>query len=155
MKTEIRSKHGVVSKAPYELYMGFADMRNFTRMVPEDKVSEYRLEADYDSVHAVVQGFNVGVKAVGREPYSRIDFADDGAPFNFNISVHFDPVDGQPGKTDFYVEVSADLNFMMKMMLSSGQWIACLKTACGMLSAMMPHRWCARLCRALHLSRCV
>ena len=38
MKTEIRSKHGVVSKAPYELYMGFADMRNFTRMVPEDKV---------------------------------------------------------------------------------------------------------------------
>ena len=88
-------------------------------MVPEDKVSEYRLEADYDSVHAVVQGFNVGVKAVGREPYSRIDFADDGAPFNFNISVHFDPVDGQPGKTDFYVEVSADLNFMMKMMLSS------------------------------------
>ena len=119
MKTEIRSKHGVVSKALYELYMGFADMRNFTRMVPEDKVSEYRLEADYDSVHAVVQGFNVGVKAVGREPYSRIDFADDGAPFNFNISVHFDPVDGQPGKTDFYVEVSADLNFMMKMMLSS------------------------------------
>lgn len=119
MKTEIRSKHGVVSKAPYELYMGFADMRNFTRMVPEDKVTEYRLEADYDSVHAVVQGFNVGVKVVGREPYSRIDFADDGAPFNFNISVHFDPVDGQPGKTDFYVEVSADLNFMMKMMLSS------------------------------------
>ena len=31
------SKHGIVSKAPYELYMGFVDMRNFANFLPEDK----------------------------------------------------------------------------------------------------------------------
>lgn len=94
-------------------------MRNFSQFLPEDKRNEVQLEADYDSVHAVVQGFNVGVKVVERVPYSRIDFADDGAPFNFAVSMHFDAVPGDPEKTDFSVEVHAELNMMMKMMLSS------------------------------------
>ena len=111
MKAGIRSKHAVVHKAPYMLYMAFVDMRNFTQMVPEDKRGEFRIEADYDSVHAVVQGFNVGVKVVERVPYSRIDFADDGAPFQFSVSMHFDAVDGQPDSTDFSVEVEDDAVF--------------------------------------------
>ena len=119
MKTEIKSKHATVSRPPYMLYMAFVDMRNFSQFLPEDKRNEVHLEADYDSVHAVVQGFNVGVKVVERVPYSRIDFADDGAPFNFAVSMHFDAVPGDPEKTDFSVEVHAELNMMMKMMLSS------------------------------------
>ncbi|MBO8474896.1 MAG: hypothetical protein IAB91_06375 [Bacteroidetes bacterium] len=119
MKTEIKSKHATVSRPPYMLYMAFVDMRNFSQFLPEDKRNEVQLEADYDSVHAVVQGFNVGVKVVERVPYSRIDFADDGAPFNFAVSMHFDAVPGDPEKTDFSVEVHAELNMMMKMMLSS------------------------------------
>lgn len=119
MKTEIKSKHATVSRPPYMLYMAFVDMRNFSQFLPEDKRNEVQLEADYDSVHAVVQGFNVGVKVVERVPYSRIDFADDGAPFNFAVSMHFDAVPGDPEKTDFSVEVHAKLNMMMKMMLSS------------------------------------
>ena len=31
------SKRAVVSKAPYELYMAFVDMRNFMQFLPEDK----------------------------------------------------------------------------------------------------------------------
>lgn len=119
MKTEIKSKHATVSRPPYMLYMAFVDMRNLSQFLPEDKRNEVQLEADYDSVHAVVQGFNVGVKVVERVPYSRIDFADDGAPFNFAVSMHFDAVPGDPEKTDFSVEVHAELNMMMKMMLSS------------------------------------
>ena len=119
MKTEIKSKHATVSRPPYMLYMAFVDMRNFSQFLPEDKRNEVQLEADYDSVHAVVQGFNVGVKVVERVPYSRIDFADDGSPFNFAVSMHFDAVPGDPEKTDFSVEVHAELNMMMKMMLSS------------------------------------
>ena len=34
---EFESKHGIVSRAPYELYMGFVDMRNFMNFLPEDK----------------------------------------------------------------------------------------------------------------------
>ena len=114
MAVEIKSKRAVVSKAPYELYMLFTDMRNFVNLLPEDK--KEGVEADYDWIHAQVQGFNIGVKVVSRVPYSKIGYADDGAPFKFGLTLHFDPA-GDPYKTDFQIVVDAELNFMMKTIL--------------------------------------
>ena len=116
MAVEIKSKRAVVSKAPYELYMVFVDMRNFVQMLPEDK--KQGVEADYDSIHATVQGFNIGVKVCDRVPYSKIVYQDDGAPFSFNMTLHFDPA-SDPYKTDFQIKLDADLNIMMKMLLGS------------------------------------
>ena len=113
---QITSKRAVVSKAPYELYMAFVDMRNFVRFLPEDKKAG--VEADYDSIHALVQGFNIGVKVVDRTPYSKIEFADDGAPFSFRMSIHFD-ASSDPYRTDVHIVLDADLNFMMKTLLGS------------------------------------
>ncbi len=114
--TEIKSRHAVVSRQPYELYMAFTDMRNFLQFLPEDRKKD--IEADYDSIRGTVQGFNVGVKVAERVPYSRIDFQDDGAPFRFSVSMFFDPAP-ETSKTDFHIEFSAELNFMMKMVLGS------------------------------------
>jgi hypothetical protein len=58
------------------------------------------------------------VKVSSRTPYSLISFEDDGAPFHFNVKLHFDPA-SDPYKTDFQIEMDADLNFMMKMVLGS------------------------------------
>lgn len=116
MAVEIKSKRAVVSKAPYELYMAFVDMRNFVNFLPEDK--KEGVQADYDSIHAEVQGFNIGVKVVDRTPYSRIVVEDDGAPFHFSVTVHFDPA-SDPYKTDFQIVLDADLNFMMKTLIGS------------------------------------
>jgi hypothetical protein len=116
MAVEIKSKRAVVSKAPYELYMAFTDMRNFVHYIPEDKKAD--VQADYDSIKAVVQGFNIGVRVTGRTPYSRIEFADDGAPFSFNLVMHFDAA-YDPYKTNFQIVLNADLNFMMKTLLGS------------------------------------
>lgn len=116
MAVQIKSKRAVVSKAPYELYMGFTDMRNFVQLLPEDKKAD--VTADYDSVHAVVQGFSIGVKVIDRTPYSKIEFADDGAPFAFKVTMHFD-ASSDPYKTDFQIELDAELNFMMKTLLGS------------------------------------
>ncbi|MCM1501711.1 MAG: hypothetical protein NC115_03465 [Bacteroidales bacterium] len=116
MRTEIKSKHAVVSKAPYMLYMAFVDMRNFVQFLPEDK--RQGVTAGYDSLNAVVQGFSIGVQVSSRIPYSLIEFKDNGAPFSFTMSLHFDSA-GVPDKTDFHIELSADLNLMMKMMLGS------------------------------------
>ena len=110
------SKKAVVSKAPYEIYMAFVDMRNFVQFLPEDKKAD--VTADYDTIHAMVQGFSIGVKVTDRVPYSKIEFADDGAPFQFRLTMHFDP-SGDPYKTDFQIELDADLNFMMKTLLGS------------------------------------
>ena len=112
---EIKSKRAIVSKAPYELYMAFVDMRNFVQFIPEDKKGD--VTADFDSIHATVQGFNVGVKVVQRNPYSRIEFADDGAPFQFRLAMHFDAASADPYKTDFQIVLEAELNFMMKTLL--------------------------------------
>ena len=114
MAVEITSKKATVSKAPYELYMAFVDMRNFVQFLPEDK--KEGVTADFDSIHAVFQGFNVGVKIVQRTPYSKIEFADDGAPFQFKLTMHFDP-STDPYRTDFQIILDADLNFMMKTLL--------------------------------------
>ena len=70
MSVNIKSKTAVVSKAPYELYMVFTDMSNFVRFLPEDKKAD--VTADYDSLHATVQGFNIGVRISDRTPYSKI-----------------------------------------------------------------------------------
>jgi hypothetical protein len=110
------SKRAVVSKAPYELYMAFVDMRNFMQFLPEDKKDD--VTADYDSIHATVQGFNIGVKVTDRVPYSKIEFADDGAPFQFKLTMDFNAA-SDPYKTDFQIHLDADLNFMMKMLLGS------------------------------------
>lgn len=114
MAVEIKSKKAVVSKAPYELYMLFVDMRNFVNFLPEDK--KQGVSADYDSIHADVQGFNIGLKVVERVPYSRIVFQDDGAPFTFELALFFDPA-SDPYKTDFQIILEAELNFMMKTLL--------------------------------------
>ena len=116
MPAEYTSKHGTVAKAPAELFMFFTDMRNFVQMLPEDKRES--VQADYDTLQVTVQGFHIGIRVQDRTPYSRIEVKDDGAPFHFNVVFHFDPAD-DPFKTDFWIEVSADLNFMMKMMLGN------------------------------------
>lgn len=110
------SKRAIVSKAPYELYMAFVDMRNLVHFLPEDK--KEGVVADYDSIKATVQGFTIGVKVVDRVPYSKIEYADDGAPFQFRLTMNFDPA-SDPYKTDFHIGLDADLNLMMKMVLGS------------------------------------
>ena len=112
---EIKSKRAIVSKAPYELYMAFVDMRNFVQFIPEDKKGD--VTADFDSIHDTVQGFNVGFKVAQRTPYSRIEFADDGAPFQFRLAMHFDAASADPYKTDFQIVLEAERNFMMKTLL--------------------------------------
>ena len=113
--TEIESKHGVVSRQPYQLYMSFVDMRNFLAMLPAER--KEGVQADYDTLTATVQGFNIGVKVHERVPYSRIELVDYGAPFAFHIELQFDPAPSDPYKTDFWIRLEADLNLMMKMML--------------------------------------
>lgn len=116
MAAQFDSKHGIVSRSKSELYMAFTDMRNFIQMLPEDKRD--MIKADFDTLTATVQGFDVGVKVCERTPYSRIQLEDNGAPFKFNISFNYDDA-GDPNKTDFSITVNADLNMMMKMMLGS------------------------------------
>ena len=46
-------------------------------------------------------------------------YKDDGAPFQFTINICFDADGGNPDSTDFHIDIEADLNFMMKMLLGN------------------------------------
>ncbi len=116
MAAHFDSKHGTVSRPREELYMAFTDLRNFVNMLPEER--KQGVTATYDSISATVQGFTMGVKVTRREPYSYMELQDDGAPFKFTVGIHFDAA-SDPFKTDFHIELDADLNVMMKMMLGS------------------------------------
>ncbi len=131
--TNIESKHGIVSRQPYELYMSFTDLSNFAKILPEDKKD--MVTADYDTLTATVQGFNIGVKVHQRVPYSRIELVDFGAPFAFHIVLHFEPAAEDAFKTDFWITVEADLNLMMKMMLSGKVKEALDKVVDGLVDA--------------------
>lgn len=114
MSAQYKSKHGIVNKSQAELYMTFVDLSNLARMVPPE--AQATITADYDTLSATVQGFTIGVRMTGRVPYSLLQIQDNNAPFHFGVSMHFDPTD-DAGKTDFWMEVDADLNLMMKAML--------------------------------------
>jgi hypothetical protein len=131
--TNIESKHGLVARQPYELYMSFTDLSNFVRMLPEDKRS--MVTADMDTLTATVQGFNIGVKVHQRVPYSRIELVDYGAPFAFHIVLHFEPAAENAYNTDFWITIEADLNLMMKMMLSGKIQEALDKVVDGLVDA--------------------
>ena len=116
MTSNYESKKGLVSRPPYELYMMFTDLRNFTQMLPEDKRAG--VTADFDTLQASLQGVSIGVKVYERQPYTKIVLVDYGAPLAFQIVLHFDPTP-TPGQTQFYIEVSAELNVMLKMVVGS------------------------------------
>ena len=68
-------------------------------------------------------------------PYSRIELVDFDAPFAFHVVLHFEPAREDPYKTDFWIKVEADLNLMMKMMLSGKLKEALDKVVDGLVDA--------------------
>ena len=117
MTAHYTSKHGQVSKRPEELFMAFTDMRNFAQMVPQDKVKA-EITADFDNLTATVQGFRIGVRVDERQPYRLIRIGSSESPVEFVGVLHFEP-STLPGRTDFWIDLDANLNFMMKTMLGS------------------------------------
>ena len=114
MTSSYTSKHGAVLKRPEELYMLFCDMRNFGNMVPE----QYKecVTADYDNISISYQGVTISVRVDERVPYSIIRLGSAQSPVEFVAALHFDPAT-EPGRTDFYIRLDANLNFMMKAMI--------------------------------------
>ncbi len=46
-------------------------------------------------------------------------YKDDVAQCKFTINICFDADGGNPDSTDFHIDIEADLNFMMKMLLGN------------------------------------
>ena len=140
MTAHYTSKHGLVAKQPEELYMAFTDLRNFARMIPAGKVKA-DIQADFDYLSAEVQGFRIGVRVDERQPYRLIRLGSSESPVEFVAALHFEPSD-MIGRTDFWIELDANLNFMMKTMLGGKIQQGIDKMVDGLVDASegrMPH----------------
>lgn len=113
--------------------MAFTDMRTFAQMVPQDKVKA-EITADYDCLTATVQGFRIGVRVDERQPYRLIRIGSSESPVEFVAVLHFEPSQ-MPGRTDFWIDLDANLNFMMKTMLGSKLQQAIDKMVDGLVDA--------------------
>ena len=125
------SKHGLVSKGQGELYMSFVDLSNFAKMLPEQYKNA--ITADYDHLSATAQGFTIEIYVDERRPYDLIRIMSGNSPVEFCILLHFDAV--ETGKTDFHIELDANLNLMMKAMLGGKIREALDKIVDGLVAA--------------------
>ena len=115
MTQEVIGKTVHVDRESSALFSSFSDLRNICAAIPEDKRKDIQVEAD--SLVAKVQGIEMGLQVSRKEPFSLIEFQQYGqALFPFLFSLHFDPVSSG---TDFHVELKAELNGMMKMLIGS------------------------------------
>ncbi len=113
--------------------MAFTDLRNFAQMVPAGKV-QAEFEADYDHLTVMVQGFRIGVRVDDRQPYRLIRLGSSESPVEFVGVLHFEP-SLLPGRTDFWIDLDANLNFMMKTMLGGKLQQAIDKIVDGLVDA--------------------
>ncbi len=113
MSAQYSSKHGYVGRSPMELYMAFTDLRNFKAMMPANE--EVNVEADYDTLTATAKGMTFTVKVKERQPYSKISLESFNSPIGFSIDFNFKDIGG--GRTEFYIDVDAQISGMIKMMI--------------------------------------
>ena len=125
--------------------MAFTDLRNFAQMVPMDKV-QAEIQADFDTLTVVVQGFRIGVRVDEREPYRLIRIGSAESPVEFVGVLHFEP-SVMPDRTEFWIDLDANLNFMMKTILGGKLQQALDKMVDGLVDAsegrmpQMPDNW--------------
>lgn len=109
------SKIVTIQRNEQEIYDFISKFSNFTPFIPTDKVEGW--SATDDSCKIKVQGIEVGLKVVEREPYKSIKVSGDGAPIEFNLWVQLKQVEEQD--TKLKLTLKAELNFMMKTLLKN------------------------------------
>ncbi len=114
--TSITGKEVLLKRPPMTLFGLFDDLSRFTQNIPEKP--DVQISATKDSIQVTFKGIHLGVLVESREPFSRVTLKDDGQSFlPFRLSFIMNPVGLD--QTLFHIELEAELNFMMKMMIGN------------------------------------
>ena len=126
--TSVKGREVLLKRPPMTIFSLFSDLSLLVQNVPEEYGG--RIQADKDSVHIEYKGIKFGIVVDRREPFSLVVLKDDGQSFlPFTISFFMDPVGIDStlffmdpvgiDSTLFHIELTAELNFMMKMMIGN------------------------------------
>lgn len=111
---EYKSKTVVLDRPQMSLFAAFTNLEAILAAVPADKRQDIVVEGD--TVRATYAGFTIAVCIAEKVPVSKVVYKDVEAPFHFSITLHFDPA-ALINQTTLWIEVDADLNFMMRTLL--------------------------------------
>lgn len=114
METKIESKIGKIQAAPEKVYSFLSDFRNFSKLIPPDKVKDWW--ADEDSCRFTVDGVGqTGLRIIEKEPYSLIKITGaEGSKFDFFFWVQIK--EAAPYDSRLKLTIKVELNPMLKMM---------------------------------------
>jgi carbon monoxide dehydrogenase subunit G len=110
----IESKKGVINRPIDEVFDFLSDMNNFERLLPEDKISDWK--SDEKQCSFKVQGtttISFIIESTDRPTLIHI-VSGANSPFNFTLDIHLKE---DEGKTIGYQIFDANINMFMKMMV--------------------------------------
>ncbi len=115
-ETSVKGREVLLKRPPMTIFSLFSDLSLLVQNVPEEYGG--KIQADKDSIRIEYKGIKFGITVDRREPFSLVVLKDDGQSFlPFTISFFMDPVGID--STLFHIELTAELNFMMKMMIGN------------------------------------
>ena len=116
-KTEVLGKKVQVNQPAERLFAAFSNLSNFVKNLPEEHRNQVR--ADSDTLVVQAQGLEMGIQVAERTPNTTIRFEQFGGQklFPFTIWIHIGEVELET--STLQIELQAELNMMMKMMIGS------------------------------------
>lgn len=98
------------------IFAFISNFNNFEDLIPKDKISDW--QSTDDTCKFKVEGIgDAGLKIIDKEPHKTVKYSTDGkVPFNFHLWVQLKQV--EENDTRIKLTIKADLNQMMKMMVS-------------------------------------
>lgn len=108
-----------VKHVPYSqerVYDKLSDLNNLESV--RDKVADkvQGLEFDRDSMHLTIQGINLTLRIVEREPCKCVKFEGENSPVPMNLWIQMLPAEAEQSKLK--VTIRAEVNMFMKAMVS-------------------------------------
>lgn len=114
MSTILKSHKVNISKNQEPLYNFLADFNNFEKLLPADKVENWKCSGDECSFS--IKGLaSLGMKYAEKVPFSKISITSAGkVPFDFKLNVLLQKI--SENETEAEIQMDAELNMMMRMM---------------------------------------
>lgn len=110
---KIESKRVTVKAVSQEVEVFLADMNNFEKLLPQDKVSDWKSDATTCSFK-VIGGYTIDLQQAGKTGNVLHLKSGSASPFPFTLNIELTDADGS---TEAQQVIDADVNPFMKMMI--------------------------------------
>ena len=114
--TEFRSRKGKLACSARDLWLFATDIKNFSRFMPGDTVSNWQADGESCSFDILPLG-SVSVKLREKVPFSKVVYSGEALQKN-NFSLLLDISDSNNDSSEVDITLRADLNPLMKMIIS-------------------------------------